>query len=110
MNNLIYIGCPYQHDDIAVMEQRFQKVSKKAAELMSAGKQIFSPISMCHPMAQYGLPRGWEFWAEFDKQFLEMCSELYVLKLDGWEKSTGLRAEIKIAIELGIKIVYLEDE
>jgi hypothetical protein len=30
--------------------------------------------------------------------------------IDGWDKSTGVLAEIELAKELGLKITYVEDE
>ena len=32
---------------------------------------------------------------------------MIVYKMDGWEKSTGVQGEIKLATELGIKITYI---
>ncbi|MBU1783170.1 DUF4406 domain-containing protein, partial [Patescibacteria group bacterium] len=40
----------------------------------------------------------------------ECCYKLYVLKLDGWEESVGVQAEIKMAKELDLEIEYLNYE
>ena len=76
---------------------------------MQRGLIIFSPITHSHPIAECSdLPTNWEFWETFDRAYLEASSELIVLKLDGWEESKGVQAEIAIAEELGLSITYLE--
>ena len=98
---IAYIGCPYSGTE-EVMGQRFEAVSKVAGDLINKGEIIFSPISMCHPIAKFKeLPRGWDYWEQVDRAFLECCYKMYVLMLDGWEESAGLLEEIKIAEELG---------
>jgi hypothetical protein len=102
---LVYLASPYTGNE----EENFQKVSKKSSELMSKGMNIFSPISMCHPMAVYGkLPGEWKFWESFDRAYLSCCNKLIVYKLFGWETSVGVQAEIKIAKELGLTIEYID--
>ena len=108
---IIYLAVPYTHADPAIRERRFNIVNKVAASLINKGLHIFSPISHSHPIALSGdLPKGIEFWLEFDRCFLEVSQKLIVLKLDGWEESKGVKAEIEIATELGIPIEYMEPE
>ena len=97
----IYLACPYSDPDPEVRERRFRAVNAKAGELMAKGFLVFSPISHTHPIAvQCELPKGWEFWAAYDRTFIEWCEEVHVLMLDGWQKSVGVKAEIRIAMEL----------
>jgi len=106
---LIYLASPYTDSDPAVMEKRFQVVNKVAAELMKQGYLIFSPISHTHPIAVAGgLPRGWEFWARYDRCILRACIGLMVLKQSGWEESKGVRAELKLAAEMKLSIEYCD--
>lgn len=68
---------------------------------MREGHIVFSPISHSHPIAvQCDLPKGWDFWHEFDKAFIEWADEVYILKKSGWKESIGVQAEIKIAKSL----------
>jgi len=107
---MIYLASPYSHDDPKIREERFNKVNKAAASLMSQGLIIFSPISHTHPIALAGaLPLGWAFWHEYDYEFISMCNKVLVLKLEGWENSIGVNAEIAIAQELCIEIEYIDD-
>lgn len=106
--SLIYLGSPYSDPDPAVMEARFQAVCKAAAQLMSSGLHIFSPIAHTHPILRAGhLPTRWSYWEKFDRAVLETCRTLTVLKLDGWERSTGLAGEIKIAHQLVLPTFYV---
>ena len=106
---LVYLASTYSHSDPAVVQKRFEQVSKKASDLMKEGVMVFSPIAHCHPMAMYGsLPGNWEFWEKFDRAYLSCCHKVIVLKLEGWEQSKGVQAEIKIALEMGLPIEYNE--
>lgn len=114
---LIYLACPYSYKDsdpakvLAVKEERFQAVNKVGARLMAEGKYIFSPISHTHPIAMAGsLPGGWDYWEGYDRRMLVCCDRIIVLKLPGWEQSTGVQAEIKIGAELGLPVEYIDPE
>jgi hypothetical protein len=108
-NSLIYLACPYSHPDKDVQRERFHAANKAGAFLMCKGLFVFSPISHTHPMAEdANLPGHWEFWKSYDVAMIARCQKLMVLKLDGWEQSTGVTAEIKIAKEFGIPIEYME--
>ncbi len=106
---MIYLGCPYNHEDAKVRKKRFDAVTYVAGCLINEGKVVFSPITQNHPIANImDLPKGWDYWEKFDSKFLTMCDELHVLMLDGWEKSVGLKGEIELADKLGKLIVYLD--
>jgi hypothetical protein len=107
-----YLASPYSHPDPEVRHQRFEAVNKAAAELMRRGHVIFSPISHSHIIARdHDLPTDWEFWERIDLEFVKKCDELWVLKLDGWEESKGVWAEICIAksLDLPVKFIALEE-
>lgn len=107
---MIYLASPYSHPDPAVREARFQAACRQAAEMLRCGILVFSPIAHTHPIAKYGLPLEWARWEKYDRIFLEMCSEVWVLTLDGWQESKGVQAEIGIARELGKPVVFVEPE
>lgn len=108
---LTYLAAPYSSPDVVTQEIRFELVSKAAARLIREGKFIYSPISHTHPIAMYGeLPKGWEFWKQYDEVMLSYCKEITVLMLVGWQSSIGVQAEIQIAVKQGIPITYLEED
>jgi hypothetical protein len=91
------------------MEQRFDAACRAAGKLMAEGHVVFSPIAHTHPIAvRCELPRGWDFWERFDREFVLASRKLVVLMIDGWDKSKGVAAEIKIAIDAGIPVEYME--
>jgi len=108
MSEIIYLASPYTSDDAAVMEWRFQQVSRCAAKLAREGFPIFCPISHSHPWVPYGVPHDWEFWASLDRHFLEVSREIWVLCLPGWEDSTGVQAEVKMMLAINRPVRYLE--
>ena len=102
----IYLAVPYS----GMKEESFRKVNTVAAKLMNDGHIVYSPISHCHSIAkQEKLPTDWNFWKTMDTAFIEWCEELHVLKLNGWDRSTGVNAEIDIAEHMGKNVVYLEE-
>ena len=109
MNELVYLATPYSDPNPEVQEKRFREVNKVAAQMMGKGLHVFSPISHCHPIALAGdLPKDWKFWEAYDKVMLQACTKLVVLMQEGWQRSTGVANEIKIAIELGIPVIDME--
>ena len=107
---MIYLASPYSAPANWLREMRFHDVCRYAAKMMREGLHVFSPIAHSHPLAAYGLTGAWAFWEAQDREFLSMCSELWVLMLPGWEASTGVTAEIAIANELGLPIRYVNAE
>lgn len=108
---MIYLAVPYTHPDPSVREARFHAVNMAAAKLEQAGNHVFSPISHTHPIALCGdLPTGWDYWESYDERMISICTKLTVLKLDGWDKSIGVTAEIKIAQRFGLEVDYIEPE
>lgn len=108
---MIYLAVPYSHPDPDVRQQRFEAVNRYAARLMGNGVHVFSPISHTHPIALAGdLPKGWDFWEQYDRVMLAACHEMYVLMLPGWRESAGVQAEIRIASEMGLVVTFCPPE
>lgn len=106
---MIYLASPYTHSDHAVMEQRFDAACRAAGKLMAEGHVVFSPIAHTHPIAvRCELPRGWNFWERYDREFVLASEKVVVLMLPGWRESNGVSAEIKIADAAGIPVEYME--
>lgn len=105
---IIYLGSPYSDEFLVTRIDRFNDAVLAAAYLISNGTVVYSPIAHSHPIAMaVDIGIGWETWRKIDLTMLAICSELCVLKLHGWEQSTGLTYEIEKANEWNIKITYL---
>lgn len=110
IGQLIYIASPYTDANNAVLEMRFVEAVNCCGWLMNnyRDKSFYSPIAHTHPVAlRCTLPIEWEFWSHFDECMLSRCNQLWVLTIPGWSKSTGVTAEIRIAREFGLPILYI---
>lgn len=108
MRPLVYLASPYNHADAETRERRFREVCAIAAQLMKNGTLLFCPIAHTHPIALAGdLPKGWEYWQAYDRKMLAACDELWIVQMEGWDKSEGVAAELAIANERGMPVHYL---
>lgn len=106
---MIYLATPYGHPDPKVREKRYLAACFMVAELLKQGPHVYSPIVHNHSLVTLGkLPTGWDFWAKYDGEFLRLCSDLWVVKFEGWEASIGIGAEIKLAHELGKPVKFID--
>ena len=104
---MIYLAGPYSHNDPEVRESRYNEHLRHLAHCLNDGLVVFSPIVHWHVVATtHMLPTEWAFWRTLDFAFLERCDRLFVLKLDGWENSVGLAAELEFARQRNIPIEY----
>lgn len=104
---IYYLASPYTHADSVVKKARAEQATEAAVKLLHLGIFVFAPIPYNEPWEKYNLPGDWAFWCEFDKSFVERCDGgLIVLMLDGWDKSTGVTAEIEFAKSLNLPIFY----
>jgi len=104
----IYLAIPYTNYSDHEREWIFETANRIAAKYILQGNTVISPISHSHPIAKYDLiGKDFESWRKFNFELLNLCRELYVVCIDGWKKSTGIKAEIEFAKEHDIPIKYL---
>ena len=110
MSDLVYLASPYSAPTANKRTRRFKQVCKKAAELMSNGYKVFCPIAHSHPIEIIGMPKmqTGDWWLQRDFAILEHCSKMVVYKMQGWDKSYGVKKEIEFAQAHDIPIEYLE--
>jgi hypothetical protein len=109
---IIYLACPYTDKNPQIRLRRFELATAAAATLVKRGLVVFSPITMTHPMdvALSGdNTLGSDFWIKFDEAFMDICSELVILKIDGWEQSSGIRREIEFFKTTGKPISFMRE-
>lgn len=105
---LTYLAIPYS----GMMPSSFYQVTRAMAILLKRNEiNVFSPITHCHPLKEYGMPGDWEFWKKIDYDFIDRCDELYVLlPEEGWDyihDSTGVKAEIEYSKKKGLPITFI---
>jgi hypothetical protein len=107
---MIYLASPYSHADPLIREARFNAACQATADMVLAGRAVFSPIVHGHPLVRFGLPTDWSFWQRFDEEHLQRCDEVLVLRIDGWRESVGVRAEIELAVALEKRVEFVGEE
>ncbi len=108
---MIYLAQPYTDPDTRVRESRYDAALRVTADYTKLGFLIYSPIVHYHNIAvRFHLPGDFTFWRELNFRALSRCSEIWILPLEGWEKSLGLRAEIREAARLNLQPTYLEED
>jgi len=106
-HKLIYLASPYSHSEESIREDRFRAACHASGGMMRVGYRVFSPIAHTHPIAvRCDLPKGWDFWQEYDRVMIEASSHLIVLMIDGWMDSKGVDAERRIAESLDMPVYF----
>ena len=105
---IIYLAGPYTHDLYDVRVHRYFMLSEISAYLMEVGYIVFSPISHSHIISTY-LDNSCDgsFWLLQDLPFLLISDMVVVAKMDGWQKSDGIKKEKKIANKFEIPVHYI---
>jgi hypothetical protein len=115
-NHLIYLASPHQHNNRFIEHLREQEVLRYAAWMTAQGLLVYCPIAYGRALwSVMEYPLGWEFWAALDSKLVAGSDEVRVMCMPGWECSTGVTAEIRLAKELGRQVTYatpsgVEDE
>ncbi|MDO8610112.1 MAG: DUF1937 family protein [bacterium] len=106
---LSYLAVPYFDQNKFIVHERFEKVTKTAGQLLERGYKVYSPITHNHLInEQFNLNWKHKDWLDYDFLFLKQCKILFVLKLEGWKESLGVKREIEYAKKLGIKVKYID--
>lgn len=115
MSPIVYLAGPYTHADPKVREARFRALTHAAAQLVAAGHIVYSPITHSHPIDLSLKSDGVThlesaFWVAYDEAFMQHCSMIVVLMLDGWSNSSGVRREIEYFTERQRPIVWMNPD
>lgn len=109
-SRLIYIASPYSHSDKNIRDKRYNDITKIVAQLIDEGFYVIPPITFNVPLSPYlkNPDTSWKYWKPFDELLISKCDEIWVVTLDGWKDSIGVRAEIKYAILRNIDVALLD--
>lgn len=109
--SLIFISSPYSHSDPNVIEENFIKVTELVVYLTNKGITAISPITYGHTLLKYmNSDNDWETWKDFCLTFLNKSDELWVYKMEGWNRSRGVAEEIEFAVKNNLNIKYIDYE
>lgn len=105
----LYLASPYSHDDPAVRQWRYEQAVDAGAMLAKAGIWTFGPIAHSHEMClRHEMPYTFEFWDEWNRVMIRRSGGLLVLRMDGWETSRGIKAELAYAHTRNLPVDYME--
>jgi len=105
----IFVGGPFNGTE-EEKKIRTEKIAVYCVKLFNEGNSPISGLLMGLTFAQYGnLPTDTNTWIKFCENMLKGCDELHILKLEGWDKSSGVKMELEEARKLGIVIKFIEE-
>ena len=113
---LIYLASPYtpttdaeRRHPTTTKHSRYLAAVAATAAIMQAGGHVISPIASIHPVAErHALPGDWSYWQALDYALISACAEVWVLCIDGFDRSTGVREETRYAAAHGKTIRYVD--
>lgn len=109
MSKKIFVAGPYNCPDPVEKESRLNEIKNYCLRMFLNGDSPISALLMGLVYANHGtLPTDTDTWRTFSITLLKGCDELHVLKIEGWELSSGVQSEIDAAEKLGIIIRYIE--
>jgi len=104
---MVFVSAPYSHPIKQVTDMRVRAVAKYCAELLKNGTSCLTPITAGTCILEHTkLPSDFEFWKKMSFDMLEVCNEMHVIMLEGWNESTGVAAEIEFAKSRNIPIIF----
>ncbi len=108
MSKKIFVAGPFNANSEDIKNERIKIIAEYCVKTFNGGNSPISALLMGLSFAKYGnLTTDTETWKLFSETMLKGCDEVHVLKIEGWEKSNGVKIEIEKAIELKIPIKYI---
>ncbi len=110
---MIYLCSPFTAKNpdgsfnLELQEERYNQITEITGKLQDRYQYAFiGPITQSHQTAKYMSKNSTEFkaWEIRDLTYISRCDEVWVVKLDGWEESRGVAAEIDFALSLGMPV------
>lgn len=114
---VIYLASPYSYTSKIpgvswiVRKYRERLITQIAGRLHDSNPDVafILPITQSHRVARYMKTNSTAFsaWADRDLEFIRRSDEVWVVLMSGWDRSIGVKAEIKFALGHDIPVKYL---
>ena len=98
----------YSIKEETLVEARYKAAGVAARHILNQGKYlVFSPVSHGYSIK----PSSWEEWESFDTRVIKNLIDVVgVLEIEGCYQSTGVTAEIRLALELKKEVIPITPE
>lgn len=103
----IYVAGKYSADNILAVLENIRVGTKACAAILKSGHVPFCPW-LDYQFHFYEPTLTVADYQRYSMEWLKCCDEVFVL--NGWERSKGTRAEIDLAIEMDIPIIFEDDQ
>ena len=105
-----YLASPYSRHPRG-FDAAAREAAEAAAICLKAGIMVVSPIAHSHAVnAIMQGPTDAATWAKLNDAIIEASAGIIVVKMDGWETSDGIAAEIKLAGSLRLPVFYMKPD
>lgn len=109
---LVYLASPFSHTSNKVMLKRRKDIDSIGAKLQCKHRNvaIFPPITISDTYAKISkgkLGHTFDSWRKIDFYTISKCDEVWVVKMEGWDRSIGVIAEIEYAKSLKIPVKFI---
>lgn len=112
---MIYIASPYSfsegtpEENEKVREARYRAALEYCGRLMTEGVPCYSAIVHWHEVAKtFSLPKDAEFYERTNRHHLLTSTRVHLLTLPGWEQSTGVAKERRMAADNHIPVETID--
>ena len=110
---MIFVSGPYSSTNPEEKKTRVKAIASACIKIMQSGDMAISPLTFGLSLiekSEQDLPESYEFWDRFCREFVATADVMYVLDLEGWELSSGVKDEIAAAkaCNIPVKLVHHE--
>lgn len=105
-----YLASPYTNDNPRIVQDRFREALRATAHFLRNKVWVYSPIVHCHELAcTYSMPKDAKHWEDYNYAMLYSAESLYILGIDGWTISKGVKGEVAKALAFDKPVFLVND-
>ena len=112
-SGIVYLASPYSDKDKDVVAERTRVTSLVAAKLVSKEVHAISPVVYGTTLMAHEQTKdddSWKSWQHFCNAFIDIATAVYIVKLPGWETSSGVQGEMLRAASRGIACFMIDPQ
>lgn len=92
----IYLSSPYSHQSDSVRQRRYELALHVASRITEQNITVYSPIvHNRHIALKTQLPSTFDYWSHHNYNMLRWADKLWILTIDGWLDSVGIKGEVE---------------